>query len=204
LGLTRYLFAGLWLTAVFYLTFGLNLKSNFMSISRKEKEEALEKMTAELKDAKGVVFTQYRGLTVKEMDALRKKLRAGDVRYQVVKVTLLKKVLQTLGLDPSKLSYSGPLAIAFSQQDETAPARILKKAGDEQPKLKFSGGVVNHEMVGSDIIAKLALLPEKEILYGLLVSVISSPMRELVTVLSGNTRKLLNALNAIQSSKNKS
>src|SRR4051812_10615915 len=97
-----------------------------MATTRKKKESDLDQITSDLKEARGVVFTGYRGMTVKEIDKVRKDLRKENVRYQVVKVTLLKKALDKLGIKTDALKYSGPLALVVSKEEETAPARILK------------------------------------------------------------------------------
>jgi large subunit ribosomal protein L10 len=172
-----------------------------MAVTRQEKEATLSSITEELKNARGVVFAEYRGMTVKEIDALRKMLRKENVTYKVIKITLLKKALEALGIKTENLKYNGPVAVAISNDEETAPARILKNASKDQPKLVIDGGVFNNEIVGTDIIIKLATLPTKEQLLGQLLSVLNGPARGLVTVLSGNTRNLLNVLNAIKDKK---
>ncbi len=173
-----------------------------MAVTRKEKEATLATLTQELKSARGVVFAEYRGMTVKQLDNLRKNLRKENVKYAVVKVTLLKKALTALGINFDGFKYNGPLALAVSQEEETAPARILKSLMKENPFLILDGGIFNHELVGVDVVLRLASLQSKQQLLGQLVSVLSGPARGLVTVLSGNTRNLLNALKAI-SEKNK-
>ena len=172
-----------------------------MATSKKKKEEALEELTKDLKEARGVVFTEYRGMTVKEIENVRKNLRKENVKYQVVKVTLLRKALEKLGIKSEAFKYNGPLAVAVSQDEETAPARILKSLLKENPKLVVDGGIFNMEVIGPDVVAKLASLPTKLQLMSQLLSVISGPARGLVTVLSGNTRNLLNVLNAIKDKK---
>lgn len=172
-----------------------------MATSRKEKEDILGKLTEELKEARGVVFSGYRGLTVKQLDKVRKVLRKEKVKYQVVKVTLLKKALAALGIDPTNLKYSGPVALATSRDEETVPARLIKELSKENPGLIIDGGLFNKELVAIDVVNKLASLPTKQQLLGQLLSVISGPARGLVTVLSGNTRNLLNVLNAIKDKK---
>lgn len=173
-----------------------------MAITRKEKEASLAQLTDDLKKARGVVFTEYRGLTVKQLDKIRKGLRKENVKYQVVKVTLLKKALAALGINSDGLKYNGPLALAVSMEEETAPARILKGMTKENPQLVFDGGILDNAFVGADIVSRLASLPTKLQLLAQLASVLAGPARGLVTVLSGNTRKLLNVLNAIKDKKN--
>jgi large subunit ribosomal protein L10 len=172
-----------------------------MAVSRKDKEESLASLTEDLKNAKGVVFTEYRGMTVKQLDNVRNNLRKENVKYQVVKVTLLKKALAALGISPDGLKYNGPIALAVSKEEETAPARILKGLTKLNPQLILDGGIFNHELVGSDVVVRLATLPSKPQLLSQLLSVLQGPARGLVTVLSGNTRNLLNVLNAIKEKK---
>jgi large subunit ribosomal protein L10 len=161
-----------------------------MATSRKEKEVTLSQITEDLKSARSVVFTEYRGMTVKQIDNMRKALRKEKVKYQVVKVTLLKKALQALGIDPAPLKYNGPLAVAISVDEETAPARILKGLMKDNPQLVFDGGVFNKELIGVEAVNKLASIPTKHQL-----------LTQLVYVLSGNVRNLMYALNAIKDKK---
>jgi large subunit ribosomal protein L10 len=172
-----------------------------MAVSKQRKQDDLRGLTEELENARGVVFSEYGGMTVKEIDELRKKLRAENVRYQVVKVTLLKKALAALGIKGDDFKYNGPVAVAFSQDEETAPARILKSMSKGNPKIVIDGGVFNKELVAQSVIEKLASLPTKEQLLGQLLSVLNGPARGLVTVLSGNTRNLVNVLNALADKK---
>jgi large subunit ribosomal protein L10 len=158
-----------------------------MATSRKEKEATLSQITEDLKNARGVVFTEYRGMTVKQIDNVRKTLRKENVKYQVVKVTLLKKALAALGINIDSLKYNGPIAVALSSDEETAPARILKSLTKDNPQLVFDGGVFNNELVGADVVNRLASIPSKHQLIG-----------QFVYVLSGNIRGLLYALNAIK------
>ncbi|MBI4049432.1 MAG: 50S ribosomal protein L10 [Candidatus Doudnabacteria bacterium] len=181
-----------------------------MAITRKEKEATLSQLTEDLKNARGVVFTEYKGLSVAAVNKMRRELKKENVKYQVVKLTLLKKVLQALGiagqLESAKpgtsLAVPGkPLAVAISQTDEAAPARLLKILSKDFPMLVLDGGILNNEMIGKDVVSKLASLPSKQQLLGQLVSVIAGPARGLVTVLSGNVRDLLNILKAIKDKK---
>lgn len=172
-----------------------------MAVTRKEKEATLASLTKDLQSARGVVFTEYRGMTVKQLDSVRKNLRKENVKYQVVKITLLKKALAALEISSDGLKYNGPIALAVSNEEDSTPARILKSMMKDNPQLVFDGGIFNSVLVGSDVVMRLASLPSKQGLLGQLVSVITGPARGLVTVISGNTRNLLNVLNAIKDKK---
>ncbi len=161
-----------------------------MAVSRKEKESSLASVTELLKKARAVVFAEYRGMTVKQLDAVRNALRKEKVQYKVVKVTLLRKALTALGINSDGLKYSGPIAIAVSEDEETAPARILKGMMKENPQIIFDGGVFNNEFVGVEMVNKLASVPSK-----------LQSLGQLVYVLTGNVRGLMYALNAIKDKK---
>jgi large subunit ribosomal protein L10 len=161
-----------------------------MAVSRKAKEESLASITELLKKARGVVFSEYRGLTVKQLDNVRNTLRKENVSYKVVKVTLLKKALNALGINSDGLKYSGPIAMAISDEEDTTPARVLKSMIKENPQIIFDGGIFNQELVGADMVNKLASIPSKQQLLG-----------QLVYVLTGNVRSLLYALNGIKDKK---
>lgn len=172
-----------------------------MATTRQEKEAQLKQLIADLTDARGVVFAQYRGLTVKAIDKIRKNLRKENVKYQVVKITLLKKALEQLGVSTENFAYTGPIAVAFSLEDETTPARIIKSLNKEHQQLTLDGGILEKKIIGKQMVMQLADLPSKEQLLGQLLSVIAGPTRGLVTVLSGNMRQLVYALNAIAEAK---
>jgi len=161
-----------------------------MAVSRKEKEVSLASITELLKKARGVVFSEHQGMTVKQLDKVRKTLRKENVSYKVVKVTILKKALATLGINSDGLKYSGPVAMAVSEEEDTAPARILKSMIKENPQIVFDGGIFNQELIGAEMVNKLASIPSKQQLLG-----------QLVYVLTGNVRNLLYALNGIKDKK---
>ncbi len=161
-----------------------------MAKTKKEKELSLTKITDKLKDAKGVVFTEYRGMTAKQVDQVRKNLRKENVSYEVIKVTLLKKALSALGIKADTLKYSGPIAVAVSREEETTAARVLKGMIKDNPQIILDGGIFNNELIGSDMVNKLASIPSKQQL-----------LTQLVYVLSGNVRSLLYTLNAIKDKK---
>src|SRR6185503_8569984 len=104
--------------------------------------------------------------------------------------TLLKKALTSLGINSDGLKYGGPVAMAVSDEEDTAPARILKSMIKENPQIVFDGGIFNQEFVGVEMVNKLAMIPSKQQLLG-----------QLVYVLTGNVRSLLYALNGIKDKK---
>ncbi|OGE86041.1 MAG: 50S ribosomal protein L10 [Candidatus Doudnabacteria bacterium RIFCSPHIGHO2_02_FULL_46_11] len=167
-----------------------------MAKTRVQKEQTVSELTDILKNSKGVVFADYRGLSVKEISELRKRARAEGTKVLVAKLTLVRKALKDAGLDIN-LDMEVPTAMAYSMDDEVTPAKILAKFAADTKKLELLAGIFEGKLLGSVEIKALSKLPGKQELRGQVVSVIAGPMRGLVLVMSGVQRSLLYALKAI-------
>ncbi|MDH3975984.1 MAG: 50S ribosomal protein L10 [Deltaproteobacteria bacterium] len=170
---------------------------------RVEKNQEIEKLKDSFSRAKSAIVTDYRGLTVSEMNEVRSKLRQASVELRVTKNTLARIAIK--GTDSEVLSDSlkGPTAIAFSFDDPVAGAKVLKGLAEEHDDLELKAGLLGDKLLGIADIEALSKLPSKEILLGQLLSVLNGPMRGFVTVLSGNQRSLVQVLSAIGKGKEK-
>lgn len=167
-----------------------------MAISREKKEKVTEELKNKLDKAQSVVITDYKGLTVDEINELRNKLREKEVEYHVVKYTLLKLALKQRGLDNVDLAdfKAHPIALAFGYKDEVGTAKTVYEFAKEHEMLDIIGGISEGSNVSVDTIKNLALLPSQEELYAKLVGSINAPLSGLVNVLSGNLRGLVSVL----------
>lgn len=173
-----------------------------MAITRQKKEELIASLVEKLKNAKSVVFTDYRGLTVEEMDEVRNKLRAEDVELKVVKNTLFKIASNEAGIVLSdNATHNHPFAVAFRMNDEVTPAKITFEYSKKNEKFAIVGGVLEGREISENMVKSLASLPTKEQLYGQLVSTIAAPLSGLANVLEGNIRGLVNVLSAVKDQK---
>ena len=111
------------------------------------------------------------------------------------------EVLEKLGIDTAKFDAKVPLSLSWSHDDEVLPAKILYAFAKKQENLKLVGGVLGQDYLDVVAVKALAVLPGKDELRGRLVGVIASPLRGLASVLSGNLRNLVYALNAIAGKK---
>jgi large subunit ribosomal protein L10 len=170
-------------------------------LKKQEKKDLVKKLIAEFKDAKGIVLSNFQGLPTKESQVLRTELRKENITYKVVKLTLIKRILRGAGIDVRKFEHKVPLALAFSKEDELAPARILQAFAKTHENLKVVAGVLDKKLIDAAGVKILALLPGKQELLAQVVGVIASPLRGFVSVLSGNLRGLVNALKAIEKQK---
>lgn len=167
-----------------------------MAKTRQQKQTDLDELLTKIKSSKSVVFSQYRGTTVKDMDKLRNTLRAEGVSTKVYKVTLLNKALSENQIQGS-LDFKEPVIAAFSEEDEVAPARLVKTVGKEVKTVGILSGVVDGKFANKEQVMALADLPSKLELRAKLVGTINAPVSGFVNVLAGNLRGLINVLNAM-------
>ena len=144
---------------------------------REEKVQFVEALSERLKSNSCVLMADYRGLTVAEMNELRKQLREAGVEFQVIKNTMTRRAAAAAGIEGLDPFLVGPTAIAFSKDDVVAPAKILAKFAKEHDDLEIKGGLVEGKVVGLDEIKALADLPSREGLLSMLLSVLQAPIR---------------------------
>ena len=171
-----------------------------MPKTRKQKEEAIQNLKSKLADSKAVVFTSDTGLTVKEVEALRKELRANDSEYYVTKKTLLKKVLTNVKEENLK-DLTGSIGITFSFRDEIAAAKAINEVAQDNEKFNIAGGILEKDFILPEMVKKLAALPFKKELFTKLVGSLKSPITDMVGVLGGNLRNLVGVLVALKDKK---
>jgi len=169
-----------------------------MAVSREKKKEILDDLTEKFKNAKSVVFSEYRGLTVNDISDLRGKLRESEVEYKVAKKTLIKLAAKEAGINeiPNE-AMEGPVAAAFSFGDEVAGAREIYKMGKDHKGLKLKGFILDGEIFGQEKAEQLAQLPSKEELLAKLVGSLRAPISGFHGVLHGTLRGFVGTLQAI-------
>lgn len=170
-------------------------------MKRSEKEELVKALNEKFSKVKALVLTDYRGLDMSAMSALRGKLREASVEYRVVKNTLMSRASEGTDVMLLKDYFSGPSAVAMSYEDPVAPAKVLVEFGEDHGHLEVKAGVLDGKLVDLDGIKRLAKLPSREALLSQLLSVFNGSARSLVTALSGVPRNLLGVLNAVKAQK---
>ena len=134
--------------------------------------------------AKSAVVVDYRGLTVEQDTALRKKLREADVTYKVYKNTMIRFAAKGTEFEALEPNLEGPTAIAVSKTDATAPARVLAEFAKTADKLELKGGVVEGTYYDQKGINVIATIPSREILLGRLLGSMQSPIANFARVLN--------------------
>ena len=128
------------------------------------KKQKVADLSAQLKNACAGVVVDYKGINVADDTKLRKELREAGVHYAVVKNTLLHLAVQDAGLQELDNVLSGTTAIALSEDDYVAPARILCKFADASKTFTVKSGFLDGDVIGLEKINSLAKLPSREIL----------------------------------------
>jgi len=168
---------------------------------RPEKEATVSEVRKKFEKATAVVLADYRGLNVLEVTELRKKLREAGVEYKVIKNTLTSLAAKDAKVEGLDQFLSGPTAIAFSYDDLVTPAKILAGFAKDHKNLTLKGGVLEGKVIGAQSVKALAELPSREILLGQVAGLFQSPMRGLVTVLSGPLRNFVYVVEAVRKQK---
>lgn len=174
-----------------------------MSKTKEQKRTILKQLNDKIAKAKSIIFTKYSGLTVKENEDLRLRLRQENNEYYVAKKTLFGLALKDkaiAGLDIKKLE--GQIAAIFGYSDEVSPAKIVGQfKKDKEGKIEFVGGILENKYIGISEVVNLATLPSKQELYAKIVGSINAPVSGLVNALAGNFRNLTGVLNTISEKK---
>ncbi|MGX6962630.1 50S ribosomal protein L10 [Vagococcus xieshaowenii] len=137
----------------------------------------VDEMTAKINEAASVVVVDYRGLTVEQATNLRKQLRENGVEMKVIKNSILRRAAEQAGLEGLEEVFTGPTAVAFSNEDVVAPAKIIADFAKEAEALEIKGGIIEGNVASVEEITALAKLPNREGLLSMLLSVLQAPVR---------------------------
>ncbi|MBN1665221.1 MAG: 50S ribosomal protein L10 [Deltaproteobacteria bacterium] len=170
-------------------------------MNRRTKEQVVAELHEILKDTKWAVLTNYRGMNVEKITALRNALRKSETELRVVKNTLLRIASRGTALSVLDDQFKGPLAIALTPGDAVEPAKVLVEFAKKNAELEINCGMLDGKFLSKDQISALADLPSREVLLGQLLSVLVGAQTGLVTVLSGVPRSFVQVLNAYRESK---
>lgn len=148
------------------------------------KKAKVEQLTEMLKNAVSCVIVDYKGITVEEDTKLRRELREANVHYSVEKNTMLRFALKNAGIEGLDDVLEGTTAIAVSNDDQTAPARILGKfASDTEGKFNLKAGMVEGQVYDEKGVIALSKIPSKDVLLAQLLGSLQGPIQGLAAIL---------------------
>jgi large subunit ribosomal protein L10 len=168
---------------------------------RKDKEAVVAETARLLGDAETLFVSDYRGLTVSEMTALRSRLRESGARVRVLKNTLTRRAAAEAQRAEVVELLSGPTAITFCGDDPVAPAKALAEFARNHPALEIRGGFLQGALIDAAAVKALSAVPPRDVLIGQVVGTLAAPMTGLVTVLQGTVSGLVRALQQVADQK---
>jgi large subunit ribosomal protein L10 len=139
------------------------------------KIDEVSNLVEKLKARNNFILTDYSGIKVKDLSALRSQLRDKNAEYKVVKNNLFKRALSDAGYDVNDDSLKGPIGVAFMGEEVGEVAKVLKDFAKEQDAFSYSVGVVDNVIYNEDQIKKIAELPSKEVLLSQIMSLLNGP-----------------------------
>ncbi len=142
-----------------------------------QKKQLVSEIADQLRNSKAAIFVDYRGLDVAEVTELRKQLREAGITFKVYKNSMTRRAAEEAELGGLSESLVGPTAVALSEEEVVAPAKILNNFSKEHEALVIKSGVIEGEITSVENIKALAELPSREGLLSMLLSVLQAPMR---------------------------
>jgi large subunit ribosomal protein L10 len=167
-----------------------------LAITREKKGALVSEYVEKLRRSQALIVTEYRGLTVKQLEALRRELRANDSELVIAKNTLIGRALTEVGMAAPRTLLSGPTAAAFVFGELAAPTKALLKYAKDTKIMVIRGGIMGQTSFDDAAVQALTELPNRQQLRAQVVGALQAPLAGLVNVLSGPIRGFLNVLSA--------
>ena len=153
------------------------------------KQQIVNDLSDKFKNAQACVIVNYAGITVENDTALRKELTAAGVKYSVIKNTLIKRACEQTGYSELAGVLEGMTAVATSDTDPVAAAKILSKYAEKIDTFEIKAGFVDGKILDKDGVDQLAKLPSKEVLIGKVLGSLQSSLYGLAYVLQAYVDK---------------
>jgi large subunit ribosomal protein L10 len=163
-----------------------------------DKEKIVAELAQQLGAAETLIVADYRGLTNKQLEALRDRLLEHGARFRIVKNTLTRRAAAEAGAESLLVMLEGPTAIAFIESggDPAAVAKALATTAKETNVLTLRGGLLEGQALSGEEVDRLATLPPVDVLRGQLVGAIIAPVTQLLGLISAPLRDLHGLLEA--------
>lgn len=163
--------------------------------------ESKESLVAEIKDrfngADAVIMIDYRGLSVKEMELLRAKMRESGSEIKIYKNSLTEIAIRELALPSMDEFLAGPTAFVFVNEDAAAPAKALNAFAREHNALELKGGFVSNQLVSAEGVKAIATLPSREELIAKLLGTMNNPIVGFARVCNGPVEAFARTVQAV-------
>lgn len=170
-------------------------------LTKAQKSKVIDDLADKFKRTKIAIFSDFHGISVTKLQALRRLLKKDEAEYKVAKKTLLDRALKEADEEFKTKELQGEIGVIFGYGDEIVPAKTLLKFSKANETFKILGGILNNRLLSAKDVIILAKLPPKDVLIEQLVGTLQAPLRGLVNVLQGNIKNLVVILNKIKVNK---
>jgi len=167
-------------------------------MNKEQKKNYISEMTAQFENSEAVLVTHYQGLTVKQLDELRKQMRDQGIQFKITKNRITKIALQNSRCKDLANLFTGPTAVALSK-DAITSAKILTKFSKENKNLKILGGIMGEDVLDVAGVANVATLPTLDEARAKIVGILRSPAQKIASILLAPASKI--AILALEKSK---
>jgi len=167
-----------------------------LAITRQKKDVLVNEYVEKLQRSQAVIVAEYRGLTTKQLQVLRRDLRNAQSELAVAKNTLIGRALTEVGLPAPESLFTGPVAVTFCYDEVSAPAKVITKFAKDSKVMILRGGLLGQSVFDEAGVQSLTELPSKDQLRAQVIGTLQAPIGGLVNVLAGTLRGLMNVLNA--------
>jgi len=167
-------------------------------MNKERKKAYITEMTAQFEKSEAVLVTHYQGLTVKQLDELRSKMREHGIKFQITKNRITKIALENSRCKDIANLFTGPTAVALSD-DAISSAKILTKFSKDNKNLKILGGIMGKDILDIEAVQNVATLPTLEEARAKIVGILRSPAQKIASILLAPASKI--AILALEKSK---
>jgi large subunit ribosomal protein L10 len=170
-------------------------------VKRDEKTALIAGIHERLRQASLAVMTEYRGLTVANMNRLRRELKQVGAVYQVTKNTLTRRALKDTAFEKLEELLQGPTGLVTTAQDPIAVAKVLVRFAEQHDKLRITGGALEGAVLEAAKVSALAKLPSREVLMAQLLGLMQAPASQLLRTIQEPGARIARLLGALERSK---
>jgi len=167
-------------------------------MNKEQKKNYITEMTANFENSEAVLVTHYQGLSVKQLDKLRKQMREHGIQFKITKNKITKLALEKTKCKDLANLFTGPTAVALSK-DAISTAKILTKFSKENNNLKILGGIMGKEILDVAAVANVATLPTLDEARAKIIGILRSPAQKIASILLAPASKI--AILALEKSK---
>lgn len=166
---------------------------------RADKVAEVESIAAAMRDAGAVLVTEYRGLSVADMQTLRRGLREASAEYRIVKCTLAKIAARDAGVAEIDELLVGPVGLVFVADDVAAAAKSLTTFAKENEAFVIKGGVLQGQALSTADVKAIADLPSRDVLLSQIAGLLQAPAQNVANLVAAPLVNVANLLDALES-----